>query len=97
MLITAEQIKKIPNLYAQEEEQDPKVYLIIRCVKAIWLITECNEEGLAFGYADLYGDGVYGELGYIHLTEIEALQDNYNVLVEEVNKPLSEVKKEIYK
>lgn len=97
MLITAEQLQKIPNLYAQEEESDPVVYLIIRCVKAIWLITECNNEGLAFGYADLYGDGVYGELGYIHFGEIEALQDNYNVSVEEVEKPLSEIKEEIYK
>lgn len=96
MLITIEQAQKIPNLYAQEEEQDPIVYLKIKCGNSFWLITECDSEGLAFGWADMYGDGSCGELGYIHLNEIDKLQFNYSVSVEEVKKPLSEMKKEFY-
>lgn len=96
-LLTLEQQQKIPGLYSQEEEGDPTVYLVIRCVKAFWLITECDSEGLAFGWADLYGDGSCGELGYIHLGEIEGLKDNYRVTVEEVKRPLSDLKAELYK
>jgi len=97
MLITLEQAAKIPNLYTQEEEKDPTVYLIIKCGNSFWLITECDSEGLAFGWADMFGDGSCGELGYIHLNEIEGLKDNYFVSVEETKKPLSALKKEFYK
>ncbi len=97
MLLSQEQMKRIPELYAQEMENDPMVYLVIRCMKAFWLITECNEDGLAFGWADLFGDGSGGELGYINLNDIEELQQAYFVKVEEVEKRLSELKGEFYK
>lgn len=88
--------KRIPSLYSQEEVSDPIVYLFLRCGKAIWLITEAND-ALAFGYADLYGDGVFGELGYIHLDEILALSSDYFLAMAEVEKPLSQMKQEFYK
>lgn len=97
MLITEAQRKRIPELYAQEEIADPMVYLIIRCMNSFWLITECNEDGLAFGWADMFGDGSCGELGYIHLDEIEGLQESYIVNVEEVETLLSELKAKFYR
>ncbi len=98
MLLTQEQLKRIPELYAQETKKDPFVYLIIRCMKAIWLITECDQNGEeAFGWCDLYGDGSCGELGYVNLSEIEDLKSAYIVTIEEVEKRLSEIKKELYK
>jgi hypothetical protein len=92
-LLTPEQIEKIPNLYEQEEVSDPTVHLKITCLNSYWLITECcQEEGmLAFGFAELIPG--CGELGYISLEEIDALP--YPVRVEEVNRPLSELKKEM--
>lgn len=88
--------KRIPALYSQEEVEDPTVYLFLRCGKAVWFITEANDEGLSFGWADLYGTGESGELGYISLEEISELASDYFIAVLEVEKPLSEMKKEIY-
>ncbi len=96
-LLTPEQKAKIPALYTQEEVSDPTVYLIIRCMNAFWLITEYDaEKDLAFGWADMYGDGSCGELGYIHIGEIEELKDTYAVSVNELEKPLSKVKERVY-
>jgi len=97
-LLTKAQKQRIPDLYSQEEVKDPMVYLIIRCSSAIWLVTEYSEdEELAFGWCDIYGDGSCGELGYISLKEIDELKDSYTVNIKEVEKPLSEMKKEVYR
>jgi len=88
---------KIPTLYAQEEVKDPFVYIVIKCLGAVWLLTELDrEKELAFGWAELYSGG--GELGYISLKEIEELKLLYPVEVKEleVPKPLSKLKQEMY-
>lgn len=91
-LLSLKQIEKIPVLYAQEEISDPRVYLYITCLDSFWLITELDtEKELAFGYCQIFIGG--GELGYVSLEEIENLP--YPVVVNEVNKTLSEIKKEL--
>ena len=94
MLITEEQAQSIPGLYAQEEVEDPKVFIQIRCMDAVWLVTEFDKEKrLAFGYAELYKGG--GELGYISIEELEEMENRFPIFSEEVNKKLSEMKKEL--
>ncbi len=91
-LLTTEQKKRIPALYAQEEVKDPKVFLHITCLNSFWLITELDsEKELGFGYCQIL-EGC-GELGYVSMEEIEALP--YPVVVNEVDKTLSEMKKEL--
>jgi hypothetical protein len=88
---------KIPTLYAQEEVEDPLVYVVIMCQGAVWLLTELDrEKQIAFGYAQLYPGG--GELGYVSLQEIEELKTKYIVEVIELEepKPLSQLKKEMH-
>ena len=91
-LLTKEQANRIPDLYAQEDAEDPTVYLHIKCLSSFWLITELDKEKeLAFGYCQII-EGC-GELGYVSFEEIEALP--YPIEILEVNKKLSEVKKEL--
>jgi hypothetical protein len=96
-LLSHLQMNRIPSLYSQEEAADPLVYLFIRSGRAFWLITECDSEGLAFGWCDLYGDGSCGELGYVDLSEIESIGKDYFIAIKEVEITLSEAKKVIYK
>jgi hypothetical protein len=96
-LLTDAQLSRIANLYTQEEVKDPIVYLFIRIGRAFWLITECNGEGLAFGWCDLYGDSSCGELGYVDLSEIESIGKDYFIAIKEVEMTLSEAKKVFYK
>ncbi len=96
-LLTQTQQSRIPALYSQEEMADPLVYLFIRIGRAFWLITECNGEGLAFGWCDLYGDGSCGELGYVDLSEIESIGKDYFIAIKEVEMSLSDAKKVVYK
>lgn len=91
-LLTLQQAEKIPGLYSQEEVEDPIVYLKITCLNSYWLITEFDKEKeLAFGYCELLAG--CGELGYVSLEEIEDLP--YPVTIEEIEQPLSQVKKEL--
>lgn len=98
-LLTKDQIERIPNLYDQDGKgENAIVYVKITCANATWLITECCQESgtIAFGFADLFKDSTCGELGYISLEEIQELKGKWNVIVEEVNRPLKEMKAEIY-
>ncbi len=85
-------MNRIPSLYSQENTKDPIVYLKITFMQAVWLITELEQkQGLAFGYCFIHE----GELGYVSLEEIEDLKNQYPVNIYEVEKPLSQMKKEI--
>lgn len=91
-LLTLEQANRIPELYSQEEAEDPIVYLKITCLSSFWLITEFDsEKELAFGYCELIPGG--GELGYVSFEEIEALP--YPIDIEAVEMPLSTFKKQL--
>lgn len=91
-LLSQGQANRVPELYAQENVKDPKVYLHITCLNSFWLITELDKEKeLCFGFCQII-EGC-GELGYASLEEIEDLP--YPVEVKEVSKTLSEMKREL--
>ncbi len=74
-------MRKIPALGAQEDVEDPVVWLKLFSPygKATWLITEYDPQtGEAFGWADLG----FGELGYIDLRELQGLNRRGLPLVE---------------
>ena len=91
-LLTQEQARRIPALYAQEDVKDPTVYLKISCLSSFWLITELDEEQeLGFGFCQLFEGS--GELGYVSLKEIGELP--YPITIQEIEKQLSMLKKEL--
>lgn len=97
-LLTKAQQKRIPNLHSQEEVKDPMVYLFIRIGRSFWLITELDQEQeLAFGWCDLFGNGEGGELGYVSLEEINEIGKDYFIAMKEIEMTLSEAKKIIYR
>jgi len=81
-------MNKIPPLYAQENEKDPTVYLIITCMSSRWLITELDpEKDIAFGWCEpIPGEG---ELGYVSLKEIRDLP--YPVKYQQTEEKLSKL------
>lgn len=88
---------KVPKLYAQDGVKDPIVHvkLFSPYSNAVWYITEYDGTQTAFGWADL-GHGM-GELGYIHIPELEKANRNGLPLVERDlyfrAQPLSKLKK----
>ena len=92
--LTEEQKKRIPALYSQEEVKDPIVFIKLNIMNSFWLITELDPgKELAFAWCCLNGDIQMAELGYVSLEEIEGT--GYEIGIEEMEKPLSQVKKEL--
>ncbi len=92
--LTEEQKKRIPALYSQEEIKDPIVYIKLNIYNSFWLITELDsKKELGFGFCCLNGDFEMAELGYISIEEIK--NTGYEVGIEEMEEPLSQVKKEL--
>jgi len=92
--LTDEQKNKVPDLYSQEDKEDPFVYLKLRVETNYWLILELDKvKNIGFGWCCLNGDLEMAELGYVSIKVIEGLR--YPVDVEEMKKPLSQVKKEV--
>lgn len=57
---------------SREQDFVPVCKLFNPCGAATWLLTECDEDGLAFGLADLgFGSP---ELGYISLDELAGIR-----------------------
>lgn len=91
-LLTKEQMKRVPDLYKQENVEDPIVYVHISCMNSFWLITELDPiKELGFGFCQMYEGG--GELGYVSLKEIEELP--YKINIKEIEIALSQMKKEL--
>lgn len=95
-LMTKELSAKIPELYSQEEVEDPIVvahYFSPYARQADWFVIEWDGEDLMFGLADLG----YPELGYWTLSELESARRGSLPLVERdlhwTPVPLSEVRK----
>jgi hypothetical protein len=94
-LFKEEQLKDIPELYAQDGKGDKAVvHLRVNLGSNFnWLITEFSpEESLFFGFVCLNGDVESAELGYISKTELEDLSKKYFLEVEKVNISLKEAK-----
>jgi len=96
-LMTEELKKKIPPLYSQENAKDPIVYAKYFTPDSYWTwyVLEFDGKDTFFGYVD----GIYPELGYFSLSELEKIRGPLGLKVERdlywKPKPLSEVKKEI--
>ena len=69
-IMTAAIRKKLPPLYSQEKEKDPKVWAKFFNPYGIgtWLATEFDGKDTFFGAVKLHGDW---ELGYFSLRELE--------------------------
>ena len=92
--LTNEQKKRIPALYSQEAVKDPIVFIKLNIMNSFWLITELDhDKELGFGFCCLNGDIEMAELGYVSLEEIE--DTGYEIGIEEMEKSLSQVKKEL--
>ena len=96
-LMTEELKRKIPPLYSQENVEDPIVYVkyFLPGTNWTWYVLEFDGKDTFFGYVD----GIYPELGYFSLSELEKLRGPLGLKVERdlywKPRPLSKVKKEI--
>lgn len=84
-LLTEAVKKKLPALYAMENESDPQVVVKFfnPCGAATWYITEGSPEGddfVFFGLCDL-GMG-FPELGYVSLSELESVKLPFGLGIE---------------
>ena len=82
-LLPATVARKLPAIYSQENVADPvaQVKLFSPYTGAVWYLTEYDPSSKqAFGWADLGMGG--GELGYIHIPELEGLNRRGLPLVE---------------
>jgi len=72
-LLRKADVRALPALYSQENEEDPVVHVKLFCPysQATWLLTEYDGDRIAFGFATL--DGVTGELGYCDILELGTL------------------------
>lgn len=95
MLLTAENRKALPALYANENVANPKavVKFFTPDANATWYASEFDGEDTFFGLADL-GFG-FPELGNFSLSELKALRGSLGLPVERdrhfTPKPLAEL------
>lgn len=85
MMLTKENLKALPKLYAQEKITDPTVYIKFFNPSGsdTWYILEGEQDGddfRMFGLCDLFGDG--GELGYVSLNELKSVRTAYGLRIE---------------
>ncbi len=82
MLLTKELRRKLPPLYANEENKPEDVQVIVKFflpnVQWKWYAIEFNQEDIFFGYVR----GVVNELGYFRLSELEYITDGIGLGVE---------------
>ena len=77
-----EALQALPSLGATDGHKTdrPAVKLFMALGQGFWVFWEYDPTtGVGFGYADLYGDGVFGELGY---TSIFELRDEFGAFIE---------------
>jgi len=74
-------LQKVPAMGTYDKVAQEDIIISVRLFAlnsaAVWLIAEYNPETkMAFGYADLYGQGPAGgaEWGYISIDELESLR-----------------------
>ena len=95
-LLTKDLRKKLPPLYATEDEKDPMVVCKFFHPRSrwTWYAIEFDGEDTFFGLVE----GHFTELGYFSLSELEAFEDDWGLGIERdirfQPKPLSEIKKD---
>ena len=96
-LVTEELRKKIPPLYSQEKVKDPIAHAKYFTPDSswTWYVIEFDGKDTFFGYVD----GIYPEMGYFSLSELEGVGGPLGLRIERdlywEPKPLSEVQKEV--
>jgi hypothetical protein len=96
-LMTEELRKKLPPLYSQENVKDSIVHAKYFTPDSswTWYAIEFDGKDAFFGYVD----GIYPELGYFSLSELESVKGPMGLKIERdlywEPKPLSEVEKEV--
>lgn len=93
-LMTKEIEKTMPPLYAQENVEDPIVYVKFFCPwnQWTWFATEFDGKDIFFGF--VHGD--FPEFGYFSLSELQSVRGPYGLSIERdlyfQPKPLSQCK-----
>lgn len=80
-LLTADDLEKIPSLYATVNESDPLVYVkfFIPNGSWSWYVMEYDtERRICFGYVD----GFEGELGCFSMDELESVRGGLGLKIE---------------
>jgi len=102
-LLTKELEQRFKEIGSQEGVKDPIIIAKFFNPTGIgyWFAYEYNpKEKIFFGYVSLFGD-YNDELGYFSLAELETFKGKFGLGIERDlyfnEKPLSEVKKELYK
>jgi len=96
-LVTEELRKKIPPLYSQEKVKDPIAHAKYFTPDSswTWYVIEFDGKDTFFGYVN----GIYPEMGYFSLSELETVRGPLGLKIERDSywepKPLSEVQKEV--
>ena len=95
MLLTAELKRKLPKLYSQENNPDPKVVVKFfdPCGSWTWYATEFDGEDTFFGFVR----GFEEELGYFSLSELASVKNKLGLGIErdmhwDSDTPLSKVR-----
>ncbi len=96
-LLTAEIRRRLPSLYATEEESDAtvQVKLFTPWTSWTWYVIEFDGDDLCFGLVD----GYELELGYFSLSELESIRGPGGLTIERdltfTPRPLSELREAI--
>lgn len=80
-LLTDEDLKKIPSLYATENETDPVAHVKFFTPDGSWswyVLEYDSDEKLCFGYVDWFE----GELGYFSLEELASVRGGLGLSLE---------------
>lgn len=79
-LLTDELRETIPALYSQENEKDPTIVAKFFTPDSsfTWYVLEFDGEDLFFGYVE----GLYPELGYFSISELESVRGPLGLPVE---------------
>jgi hypothetical protein len=80
LLLTKELRETIPPLYATEKQKDPTVYCRFFTPDAqwTWYVTEFDGKDTFFGLVD----GLYAELGYFRLSELQKIRGAFGLPIE---------------
>ena len=90
---TQEQLRKVPELYAQDGlGWDAKVFIKYFNRGLTWFVTELDQEqGLAFGYVLNHMDPRSSELGYISLEELSKVTNPMLWIERDLHFPVGEM------
>lgn len=97
-LLTKKLEERFIELGSQEQSKDPLVVcrFFDPCGAATWLLFEyLPNEGIFFGWCNLFGASCDWELGYVSLKELQSVKGRFDIGIERdlyfVEKPISQM------